>query len=105
MSGTAFPVLVRFLGPEPSRQRINFVSGLQFSQGQDVSRTSGGGKAGMADYRAYTVGQDGHFINFRAFSCDDDPDAIERARLLVDGRAVELWCGPRFVIRLDGKPE
>jgi hypothetical protein len=78
---------------------------MQFSRSQDVSTTFGGGKAGMADYRAYTVGQDGHFINFRAFSCDDDTDAIERARQLVDGRAVELWCGPRFVIRLDGKPE
>jgi hypothetical protein len=59
------------------------------------------GKVGMADYRAYTVGLDGHFINFQAFSCADDPDAIERARQFVEGRAVELWSGERFVARLE----
>jgi hypothetical protein len=40
----------------------------------------------MADYRAYTVGLDGHFINFQAFRCDDDPGAIEWARQFVDGQ-------------------
>jgi len=58
----------------------------------------------MADYRAYTVGEDGHFINFRAFSCDNDPDAIVWAKQLVDGHPVELWSGARFILRLE-QPE
>jgi hypothetical protein len=32
---------------------------------------------------------DGHFINFRAFSCDDDLDAIEWAKQLVYRKAHE----------------
>lgn len=59
------------------------------------------GKVGMADYRAYTVGLDGHFINFQAFCCDDDPGAIEWARQFADGHAVELWSGERFIARLE----
>jgi hypothetical protein len=55
----------------------------------------------MADYRAYTVGLDGHFIDFQAFCCDVDSDAIERARQFVDGHAVELWSGERFIARLE----
>jgi hypothetical protein len=30
----------------------------------------------MADYRVYTIGDDGNPINYRAFSCNNDPDAI-----------------------------
>jgi hypothetical protein len=55
----------------------------------------------MADYRAYTVGLDGHFIDFQAFSCAEDSEAIERARRFVDGHAVELWSGERFIARLE----
>ena len=44
----------------------------------------------MADYRVYTIGDDGNFINSRAFSCDNDPDAIEWAKQLVDGHDIEL---------------
>jgi hypothetical protein len=31
----------------------------------------------------------------------DDGEAIEKASELVDERPVELWCGGRFVIRLE----
>jgi hypothetical protein len=55
----------------------------------------------MADYRAYTVGLDGHFIASQAFCCDDDSEAIEQARQFVDGHAVELWSGERFIARLE----
>jgi hypothetical protein len=55
----------------------------------------------MADYRAYTVGLDGRFIGFEALVCADDAEAIKRAELLVGDRSIELWNGPRFVIRLD----
>jgi hypothetical protein len=54
----------------------------------------------MPDYRAYTVGRDGHFIGFEPLVCGDDAEAIEQAKRLVGACDVELWCGPRLVIRL-----
>jgi hypothetical protein len=58
---------------------------------------------GVAEYRAYTVGSDGHFIGFDPLVCADDAEAIEKAKHLVDGHDVELWSGARLVIQL--KPE
>jgi hypothetical protein len=49
----------------------------------------------MVEYRAYSVGDDGHFVGFEAFVCADDSEAIEKAKRLLDGRDVELWSGPR----------
>jgi hypothetical protein len=59
----------------------------------------------VAEYRAYTVGRDGNFIGFDSLVCADDAEAIEKAKRLVDGHDVELWNGPRLVIRLSQKPE
>jgi hypothetical protein len=47
----------------------------------------------VADYRTFTVGDDGHFIGFEPMICDDDAEAIEKAKRLVHGHDVELWCG------------
>jgi hypothetical protein len=55
----------------------------------------------MVDYRAYVAGDDGHFTNLLAFVCADDSDAIEWAKQLVDGYAIELWSGERFIARLE----
>jgi hypothetical protein len=57
----------------------------------------------MAEYRAYTVDLDGHFISFEPLVCHDDTEAITKAQRMVDGHDVELWSGERFVIRLDHK--
>jgi hypothetical protein len=54
----------------------------------------------MTDYRAYTVGTDGHFIGFEPLVCRDDSEAVVKATRLVDGHDVELWSAERFVIRL-----
>jgi hypothetical protein len=54
----------------------------------------------MAEYRAYTIAPDGRFVKFEAFVCADDAEAIEKAKLLVADRSIELWSGARFVIRL-----
>ena len=62
--------------------------------------TSDSGKAGMAEYRAYTVGHDGHFIGFEPLVCADDVEAIEKTKRLVDGHDIELWSGHRLVTRL-----
>jgi hypothetical protein len=59
----------------------------------------------MAEYRAYLVGGDGHFINCRAFICDNDADATVWAKQLIDGCDVELWNGSRLVARVNRKSE
>jgi hypothetical protein len=59
----------------------------------------------MPEYRAYTIGLKGHIIGSEPLVCPDDADAIERANRLIDGHDVELWSGPRFIIRLERKPK
>ena len=54
----------------------------------------------MADYRAYVIDENGHFIKHRGFVCANDTDATVWARQLMDGQDIELWSGPRFVARL-----
>jgi hypothetical protein len=57
----------------------------------------------MAEYRAYTVGHDGHFIGFEPLVCADDAEAIEQAKRFVDGHDIELWSADRLVTRLETK--
>jgi hypothetical protein len=59
----------------------------------------------MAEYRAYVVGDDGHFVDYKAIVCRDDGEAIAQAKRLVNGRDIELWNGARFIIRLSWQPE
>jgi hypothetical protein len=56
---------------------------------------------GMVEYQAYWIGPDNHFIGFVRLLCQDDAEALEQSRLLVDHRPVELWCGERFIARLE----
>jgi hypothetical protein len=63
------------------------------------------GAFGMAEYRAYTIGSDGHFAGYEAFVCEGDATAIERAKRLVAADDVEFWSGPRLVAKLPGKPK
>jgi hypothetical protein len=53
----------------------------------------------MAEYRAYIVGRDGHFVRFEPLVCGNDVEAIEKAKRLVEGTDIEL-CAERFVLRL-----
>jgi hypothetical protein len=58
----------------------------------------------MADYRAYIIGDDGHFIGAETLgTAADDAAAIEAAKRLVDEHDVELWDRDRLVVRLKGK--
>ena len=45
----------------------------------------------MAEYRAYLIGDDGHFYDAVPLICADDAEAIEMAKKLVIDRDVELW--------------
>jgi hypothetical protein len=59
----------------------------------------------MADYRAYIVGEDGHFLDCEERVCNDDRAAIGWAKQLVSSRVIELWCGERFVAKIEPKPK
>ncbi len=45
----------------------------------------------LAEYRAYLIGDDGHFYDVFPLNCADDAEAIEMAKKLVIDRDVELW--------------
>lgn len=56
----------------------------------------------MPNYRVYPVSKGrqvapGPSI---AISCEDEQDGIRQAQQLVEGYELELWDGPRFIIRL-----
>ena len=57
----------------------------------------------MADYRAYIVGRDGHFIREVEIVCPDDEEAKAYAKRLVDGHDVELWKGERPIAKFRHK--
>jgi hypothetical protein len=48
-------------------------------------------RAQMNDYRAYLIGSDGHIQSRVDLVCEDEAEAKERAKQLVDGHDVELW--------------
>ena len=55
----------------------------------------------MSHYRIVTINYDGQLSRHRGFACENDDDAIVWAKQLVDVSPVELWCGARFVARLE----
>jgi hypothetical protein len=57
----------------------------------------------MAEYRAFLVGVDGHFVGYEPMICADDSEAAEWAARLVDSHDIEVWSGPRLVARLNHK--
>ena len=58
----------------------------------------------MPDYRAYIIGQDGHFLGAEILSeCADDEAAEKAAQKLTGGHNVELWDRDRLVIRFSSE--
>ena len=55
----------------------------------------------MATYRAFLIGEDGHFKEVHLLEgCFTDDQAIEAARQYVDGHGVEVWNLEQLVARL-----
>ena len=55
----------------------------------------------MPTYRIHTVGRDGRFLGpHRVVDCAHDKEAVDKAMLIADGFAVEIWDFERFVKRL-----
>ena len=59
----------------------------------------------MAEYWAYVVGEDGHFVSYEGFIAPDDGAAIAKTKRLIDGDDVELWSGERLMVRLPANNE
>ena len=57
----------------------------------------------MPDYRVYTLREDGHIVRRTEIHCPDDEAALERAKNIADGHAVELWEGSRFIVLIERK--
>lgn len=59
----------------------------------------------MTDYRAYIVGEGGHFETFEVINADSDEGALKAAEKLVEGRDVEVWHLARkvAVLKCDDK--
>ena len=55
----------------------------------------------MIDYRAFTVGEDGHIDGGRNYKRATDQDAIVWARQWLENKPIEIWNGERFVKRLE----
>jgi hypothetical protein len=54
----------------------------------------------VAEYRAFTIGSEGHFVGFEPIICNTDDQAIVRAKSLLDGCAIEVWCAERLIVKL-----
>ena len=59
----------------------------------------------MTYYRAYIIGQDGHFKEAINLDCADDATAVESAKQVVNGHDVELWQRDRLVTKLASAEE
>jgi hypothetical protein len=56
----------------------------------------------MAPYYIYTIGGDGHFTKTEIVECADDKDAVQKAKMAVNGLDVEVWEHTRFVAFVPG---
>lgn len=54
----------------------------------------------MADYRAYFLGDDKHFVKVITLSCADDAAAIKAAHALLGAYDIEVWLLDRMVAQL-----
>jgi hypothetical protein len=58
----------------------------------------------MQGYRAYLIGPDGHIFQRIDLVCENDEDAKERAKQLVDGHDIELWQLDRRIATFQSGP-
>ncbi|MHC2017206.1 hypothetical protein [Methylobacterium sp. CM6247] len=48
-------------------------------------------------YRVFLLAKTGGVIGMVPFAVQDDSEAVERAKAMVDGHDIELWDGSRFI--------
>jgi hypothetical protein len=59
----------------------------------------------LFEYRAYVVGNDGHFVGCSEMICRDDGEAVAQAKQLVSDSDIEVWNRNRFVVLLVHGPK
>lgn len=52
-------------------------------------------------YRALVLAPDGAVVELHTLSAADDDEAISLAQAMMNGHAVELWAGLRFIEHID----
>ena len=59
----------------------------------------------MPACRVYSINQAGHISGPpEIVECPGDQEAAQIAKLFIDGKDVEVWDGPRFVVGLKAAP-
>ena len=57
-------------------------------------------------YRLYKLRDDDRIVGSPVvIECDSDSEVIEKARAMLDGLDIEVWDGPRVVVRLPARHE
>jgi hypothetical protein len=59
----------------------------------------------LGNIMSRTLRDEGRLSGAKPLVCENDDEAIEKAKSLLNGTDIELWSGPRFVVRLKRKPE
>jgi hypothetical protein len=59
----------------------------------------------MPSYQLRFLGADNKIAGSQIVECDSDPAAFEKAQRFVDGHAVEVWEGTRFIATLERQTE
>jgi len=57
----------------------------------------------LSDYRLYFLNAEGHIRHAVEFHCADDEAAQALVQKHADGRAMELWCGARRVMKYEAR--
>ena len=55
-------------------------------------------------YLVFVVSFEGNVVSSMQIDCNDEADAIERAKNIVADGLVELWTGPRRIARFNSAP-
>lgn len=55
----------------------------------------------MTAYRLYQIGPEGRIDTpAEIIECDSDAEVIVQAKAMIDGHKIEIWDGPRVVMRI-----
>ena len=67
------------------------INALDGYRRQTYDAPQGGGLGPMPDYRVYVIGRDGHIVDCKVISCDDDQAAVRSAERMLRRDTLELW--------------
>lgn len=86
-----------FFGARPGWLRLLMRNIMTFGALSLGRKTGSEGSA--VEYRLHLLSATGDVVTIVTFESDGDADAIRHAHCQADGRAMELWCFNRLVLR------